>query len=173
MPQPIYVRELSATEKTSLKAGLRSGSGFSVRRRQIVLASRAGKKAGVIAAELQCDDQTVRNAIKAFNHAELASLQAQSRAAHHKPHQGFAEAGVAALKVLIRRSPRQYGKATSIWTLALLAEVCFAEKVTARLVSSESVRLTWRRAGIAWKRAKRWIVSPDPDYDAKKNAVTA
>ena len=73
----------------------------------------------------------------------------------------------------MRRSPRQYGKATSVWTLVLLAEVCFAEQVTSRLVSSESVRLTLRRAGIAWKRAKDWIVSPDPAYDAKKNDATA
>jgi transposase len=127
----------------------------------------------VIAAELQCDDQTVRNAIKAFNRAGLASLEAQSRAPHHKPHQGFDEAGVATLKVLIRRSPRHYGNATSVWTLAMLAEVCFAAKVTARLVSRESVRLTLRRAGITWKRAKHWIVSPDPTYDAKKNDGTA
>ena len=76
------------------------------------------------------------------------------------------------LRLLIRRSPRLFGKQTSVWSLQHLADVCFAEGITTRHVSGETVRATLERMGIAWKRAKEWIHSPDPGYTPKKSDVT-
>ena len=72
----------------------------------------------------------------------------------------------------VHQSPRTFGKPTSRWTLALAAEVSFAQGLTPRLVSDEAIRVALRRLGVAWKRAKHWITSPDPAYARKKNGAT-
>jgi hypothetical protein len=58
------------------------------------------------------------------------------------------------------------------WPLALAAEVRCAEGLTPRLVSDEAMRVALRRLGVAWKRAKHGMTSPDPAYLRKKNGVT-
>jgi hypothetical protein len=68
----------------------------------------------------------------------------------------------------VHQSPRTFGKPTSVWTLELAAEVSVAEGLTAERVSDETIRQAIRRLGIGWKRAKRWITSPDPAYARKK-----
>jgi hypothetical protein len=77
------------------------------------------------------------------------------------------------LRSLLHRSPRDFGKPTSLRTLALAAEVAFAEAITARLMSDETIRQALLRLGVGWKRAKTWITSPDPAYLRKKGRATA
>jgi hypothetical protein len=77
-----------------------------------------------------------------------------------------------ALRALLHQSPRTFGKPTSRWTLQLAAEVSFAQGLTPRLVSDEAIRVALRRLGVAWKRAKHWITSPDPAYLRKKKDAT-
>jgi hypothetical protein len=55
-----------------------------------------------------------------------------------------------------------------VWTLDLAAEVSFEQGLTSERVSDETIRLTLKRLRIGWKRAKRWITSPDPEYARKK-----
>ena len=76
------------------------------------------------------------------------------------------------LRTLLHQSPRTFGKPTSIWTLALAAEVSFAQGITPRQVSDETIRSAIAQMGVSWKRAKHWITSPDPDYIRKKNGAT-
>jgi hypothetical protein len=71
----------------------------------------------------------------------------------------------------LHQSPRTFGQPTSRWTLALAVEVSFAQGLTPRLVSDETIRLALRRLGVTWKRAKHWITSPDPAYARKKNGA--
>ncbi len=78
----------------------------------------------------------------------------------------------ASLKALLHRSPRDFGKPTSLWTRDLVAEVCFEEKLTRTLVSGETIRATLQRMKISWKRAKKWLTSPDPEYARKKTPAT-
>ena len=68
--------------------------------------------------------------------------------------------------------PREFGKPTSLWTLALAAEASFEEGITERRVSAETVSATLERMGVRWLRAKRWITSPGPEYARKKGAAT-
>ena len=82
------------------------------------------------------------------------------------------DAGCERLRALLHRSPRDFGKPTSLWTLDLAAEVAFAEGLTARLVSDETIRQALKRLGVGWKRAKTWITSPDPAYLRKKGRAT-
>ena len=173
MPKPLVVRPFTDEERTAIEAGLRAPDAFTLRRCQILLASAHGHTALAIALQLHCGDQTVRNVIHGFNTRGLAVLQAGSHVAHHRPHTAFDTAGQEQLRVIIKRSPRTFGKDTSLWTLELLAEVCSAEGLTARRVSGATSRATLERMGIAWKRAKRWITSPDPAYTPKKSSVIA
>jgi hypothetical protein len=72
----------------------------------------------------------------------------------------------------LHQSPRTFGKPTSRWTLALAAEVSFAEGLTPRLVSDEAMRVALRRLGVTWKRATHWSTRPAPAYLRKKTDAT-
>ena len=172
MQAPLFVRQLSTDERAALETGLRSASDFTVRRCQMLLASAEGQPTTTIARSLRCNDQTVRNAIHAFDHRGLAALQPKSS----RPHITQATFDAPArerLRALLHQSPRSFGKETSVWTLELAAEVSFAEGITARLVSDETIRAALAALGVRWKRAKHGITSPDPEYARKKNGATA
>jgi transposase len=171
MPKAIYIRPLTADERAGLEAGVRAPDAFTMRRCQILLANARGETALQIAQHLSCSDQTVRNAIHAFNAKGLDSLQPGSSVPHHIA-RAFAGAGAERLRALLHQSPRAFGKPTSLWTLDLAAEVAYAEGLTAKPVSGETVRATLARWGIGWRRAKQWITSPDPEYARKKTRAT-
>ena len=171
MKTPIYVRDLTEEEQERLKQGLRSKDGFEVRRSQLVLSSARKETARKIARDLNCDDQTVRDVIKQFNASGLEVLKAKSNRSHSIK-STFTEKNIEQLKDILHQSPRNFGKETSIWTLDLLAEVSYSEKVAEVLVTGEAVRQALKRLGISWNRAKNWINSPDPAYMLKKSSVT-
>ena len=171
MQTPLFVRPLTADERATLETGLRSASAFTVRRCQILLASAEGQTTTTIARHVHCTDQTVRNALHALHQRGLTVLQPQSS----RPHTTSTvfDAGVCeSLRALVHQSPRTFGKATSRWTLALAAEVSFTQGLTPRLVSDETIRLALRRLGVAWKRAKHGMTSPDPASLRKKKDAT-
>jgi transposase len=171
MRKPIFVRDLTGDERKELELGLRSSDAFTVRRSQIVLASDRRETAPTIARFLGCDDQTVRNVIRAFNARGLEALQRGSRRPHNT-HPAFDDEQAEALRALLHRSPREFDKPSSLWTLELAAEVSFEQGLSARQVSGEAIRQTLLRLGVKWKRAKHWITSPDPGYERKKTPVT-
>jgi hypothetical protein len=80
-----------------------------------------------------------------------------------RAHTAFDERGAEILKELLRRSPREFGKETTLWALEDAAEVSFEEGLTNRRVSGQTIRSTLKRLGVRWERAKRWITSPDPE----------
>lgn len=163
---------MTGEERQALESGLRSPSSFTLRRCQILLASQRGLHAQQIADQLRCDDQTVRNAIKAFNQHGLAALQPGSSIPYHRPHAVFTPQRREQLRNLLHQSPRRFGYATSVWTLPLAAKVACAEGITPREVSGETIRLALKELNVSWTRAKRWITSPDPAYSRKKSGAT-
>lgn len=173
MRTPILVRPLTGAEQQVLTVGLRSPNAFVFRRCQILLASARGERAPRIAAQLGCDDQTVLDALHAFNTQGLAALQRGSSRPHRPPPRAFPDERAEQLRALLHRSPREFGHPTSLWTLDLAAEVSCAQGVTPTLVRGETIRKTLLRLGIGWKRAKQWITSPDPEYVRKKGSATA
>src|SRR5215207_7494377 len=164
MKRPLYARPLSDAERKTLQAGLRSPDAFTLRRCQILLASADGHNAYQIARNLGCNPQTVRNAIHIFNEEGLS--EALKRGSHrpHRVHRAFDERGMEALREMLHHSPREFGQDSSLWTLAMTAEVSFEEGLTEERISGETIRATLARMGIRWQRAKRWITSPDPLY---------
>ena len=165
--KPFLVRELSGPERHALQAGLRSSDGFTVRRCHILLASARGDTTTVIAQAVGCSPQAVRNVLRAFETRGLAVVALQSRRPHTAAKLFDAERSER-LKALLHQSPRQFGKARSTWTLALAAEVCAEHGITAERVSYETIRDALKRLGVGWRRAKTWIISPDPQYALKK-----
>src|SRR5512134_23443 len=172
MRKPITLRPLTDQEQQALHAGLRSPHSFTVRRCQMLLASQRGGHARAIAKHLSCGDQTVRNVIHDFHRRGLAALQPQSKAPHRLPHAVFDAARRERLRDLLHHPPRQFGHPTSVWTLPLAAQVAYAQGITPRRVSGETIRLALQHLQIGWKRAKHWITSPDPAYVRKKNSAT-
>ena len=78
----LKVRELSQEEILEFGKGLRSHDAFTVRRSQILLASREGKTPQQIGSELRCSDQCAREAIHAFHNEGFSCLVAKSHATH-------------------------------------------------------------------------------------------
>jgi transposase len=172
MKAPIFVRSFSEKERESLEAGLRSRDTFTLRRSQMLLASSRGDEVPQIAENLGCGQQTVRDAIHDFNARGLDALKAGS-SRPKRTRAAFDEESAERLRALLHRSPREFGIESSLWTLSMAAEVAFEEGITERQVSGETIRATLSRLlGVRWMRAKRWITSPDPLYERKKEDAT-
>jgi len=154
-----------------LEASLRSKDAFVMRRSQILLASSRGQSPPKIAQSLGCGPRTVRNAIHAFNERELDALTPGS-SLPKLVHVALDEQSAEVLRQMLHRSPREFGYDTSLWTLAMAADVTFEERLTERRVSGETIRATLSRLlSVRWMRAKRWITSPDPLYERKGGAT--
>ena len=166
MKPPIFVRPLSDAERRALEQGLRSPSAFVVRRCQCLLKSAEGGTPRQIQKQLGWTDQTVRNAIHAFEQEGLGCLQEKSTRPK-TAHRVLEGEKLAALKELLHRSPRDFALPTSLWTLAAVAQVSFAQGLTPTRVSDETIRRAVKRLKVSWQRAKRWVESPDP-ADARK-----
>jgi len=172
MKPSISVRALTDEERTQLEAERRGSDAFRVRRAQIVLASASGRSPKPIAQLVGCAVQTVRNVIHAFNTRGVEGLAKQSN--RPKTVQPVLDATACdRLQHILHQSPRLYSKPTGVWTLALAAEVCDEQGVTACLLSDETIRRALKRLETNWKRAKHWITSPDPHYARKKSGAIA
>lgn len=167
MKKPLQIRDLTTEEREALVKGMKSKSGFTLRRSHILLLNVEGKTARQIARQLHCGDQTVRNVIRAFEREGLTCLQEKSRRPL-KDARVFDAEGLEQLKSIVHRSPRDFGKDTSIWTLELLADVCFEQQWVARPISYELVRRALKQVGVNWRTARHHITSNDPDYQVKK-----
>jgi transposase len=171
MKPPLFVRSLCDSERAALREGLRSSDAFTLRRCQILLQSDQGRWPSAIAAALGCSSQAVRNALRAFASEGTACLRQKSK----RPktiHAAWPKARDEDLRALLHQSPRDFGKPTSLWTLDLAAQVCFEKGWTTRGLSGEAIRQVLKRLGVGWKRAKHWLVSPDPEYAGKKKRAT-
>lgn len=171
MKPPLFVRPLSGPERAALREGLRSPDAFTLRRCQVLLQSDQRQRPSQIAASLGCSSQAVRNAIRAFAAEGTACLRQKSKAPR-TTHPAWPKGRDEDVRALLHQSPRNFGKPTSLWTLGLAAQVCFEKGWTARLLSGEAIRQTLKRLGVSWKRAKHWLVSPDPEYASKKSCGT-
>ena len=169
MKASLYVRAITETEREGLEAGLRSGDGFRLRRCQILLASARRAKPQQIAKQIGCTAQTVRNVLHDFEANGLSCLVAGC----NRPLSVEAVLTAAKreqLQTVLHQSPRTYGKVQSQWTLKLLAEVCQEQGLSERQLSAPTLLDAVVHLGSSWRRAKHWIVSPDPLYELKKTA---
>jgi len=112
----------------------------------------------------------VRNAIHEFDEKGPESLTPGSSRLNEEVHPAFDEEGAEPWQELLHHPPREeFGKRTSLRTLEDAAQVSFEQGFTRKRVSGETIRATLAGlGGVRWERAKRWIESPDPEYERKK-----
>ncbi len=170
--KPLYARILTDDEREALRQNLKSSSGFTVRQAQMILLSADERlKVDEIGRRVGCQGQAVRQAIHAFHREGLSCLQAKAKG-NPRDRRALDNAAREQLRDLIRRSPRDLGYATSLWTLDLLAQACFEQGITRIRVTGETIRATLAAMGIHWRRVKSFIHSPEPDYTVKKSGAT-
>jgi transposase len=173
MRPPVFVRPLTGTERDRLEAGLGSQDVYVVRRCRILLASARGEWVPRIAEVLGCDDQTVRTVRREFERDGRAACLTRGSTRPHTIHAEVDAVAAEQLRALLHRSPRTFGKPTGVWTPELASEVACAEGITAEQVSDETIRQALLRLGVRWRRAKRWITGPDPEYARNEGRATA
>jgi hypothetical protein len=172
MSAPLLGRPLADAERDAVALGLRSADAFTLRRGQLLAASARGEHVPRLARALGCDEQTVRNAIRA-SHARGAAALTRRSSRVHTDQAALTPAAAGRLRALLHRSPRDFGPPTSLWTLELAAEEACNQGLTAARVTGETIRATLARLGVRRLRAKRWSTSPDPAYAREKGRATA
>src|SRR5260370_1656416 len=139
MKTPHFIRPLTEDERSQVQTGLRSSDAFVLRRCQILLASARGERAGAIAMQLGCHKQTVLTVIHDFNANRLAVLE-EGSSRPHRLRTTFSDEALEGLQDLLHRSPPDFGKPTSLWTLLLAPQISFDQGRTPRLPSDHRVQ---------------------------------
>lgn len=160
---------MSEAEKQVLKKAGRAADACEMKRAQILLASSEGMTTGSIEKRFGYCAEYARQMIHRFNEQGVICLKRKSSAPLRRE-TIVDQAKCEQIKELMHKSPRLFGKASSLWTLTLVAEVLSEEGATPRRMANETIRTAMRKNGISWKRAKDWITSPDPNYELKKNS---
>jgi transposase len=169
--KPLYTRDLTEAERQALQEGLRSSSVHTVRRSQIILMSAEEKrKVDDIGQRVGRSGQQVRRVLHAFNREGIEGLKEKKRG-RQDDQRALDDAAREQLREIIRRSPRDFGYETSLWTLDVLADECYRQGLTDHRVHKDTISATLMQLGIPWKRAKKHIQSPDEHYQGKKTAA--
>lgn len=121
-------------------------------------------KAPQIAKIVDLHLNKVRKYIRRFNKEGIAGL-------YQKPSGGRPrEIKLQQRKQIIRllkSKPKAFGLAWSSWSLRGLCLIAVKERII-RDISPEYMRRLIAEEGYSYKRSKRWITSPDPEYEVKK-----
>lgn len=167
--KPLKISGLTEEERKRLQAGLKSPSGFTVRRSQIILwSAEQSLSVKEIAVQLGCSGQAVRNAVHCFERVGVACLE-EGHHARQDEQRALNDEARTQLRLALEQSPRTYGYDSSLWTLALLTDLSYRRGWTSRRVHIDTMSETLRSMGLGWKRAKQWISSPDANYAGKKS----
>ena len=165
MKPPIFVRTLSKQERQELEAGLRSSDAFVLRRCQILLASSRGEHppriAKILAAARKLYATPSTTSTSGASMHSTRAPRAPRRSTPPSTRAPRALMGDPAPDPGIRQREHVLDPCDS-------CQVSFEEGLTQRRVSGETIRASLLRLGVRWQRAKRWIESPDPEYERKK-----
>lgn len=172
MQSTLFVRTLTCDEEYRLKFCVRGRDLFSLRRSQIILASSRGVGCRAISEQVGVSLSQVRTVIHLFNEQGVACLRQVSRRPKSAA-PSLDEVACEGLRHLLHQSPRNFGQNSSLWGLESLAQVSFEQGLTTQRVSKDTISRSLQRLGVSWKRAKRWISSPDPHYVRKKSGEIA
>lgn len=158
-----YHQELTLLQglaaSTSLPVSLRD-------RAQMILLSGQGGSRHQIAAHLGCSSDTVRKWGARFNEAGLLGLFDLARPG--APRRLSVEEALLVIEVAVTPPPT-LGLPFGTWSLGKLRRY-LATRHGLRL-SKEALRQVLGRQGLSWKRAQSWQQSPDPQFQAKRDAV--
>jgi len=157
-------REIEAEALAELRHAGAKASNADVRWRvTIVLAYFEGRTYEQIIREHRTSSRTIAKWIERYREEGLEGLRDRPKPGRPPT---VREPLDAWLPKVIHQSPRTLGIERDQWTLQTLQEEC--ERQTGLRPALESIRLALERLGQRWKRAKRTITSPDPEYEAKR-----
>ena len=128
----------------------------------------------------------VRAEIRGMPLTQVAQVFATSRQIVGKWVSDYQEGGISALQVAPGRgrkptvdekelvdyalqSPHNFGINRSRWTLRLLAQTV----PSLRGFTDAGVRVALKRCGLSYKRGQPWMLSPDPQYEKKRQVIAA
>src|SRR5918912_2341621 len=179
MPKLLRARPpLDVTEERQVRklAGSRHAPGDWIRRAQMIARSWDGLRTAVIARELQCHPQTVRERLLRFN-AEGVDGLGDRPGAGRKPR--LTEAERSALVALARSTPpgqpQQWRdgslepedprpEAAAHWTLDRLVDAAREQGIT---IHRSQVRRILLKEGVPRRGVRSWATSRDPDFGPK------
>jgi transposase len=164
----LFVRELSDGEAAHLLRLSKRGKDAVVRHRAMLLfASFQGQSVSHIALMFQASATHVAALIHAFNAEGFAALDPHWGGG--RPRRIESDERIAIVKVALAR-PADRGEPFTSWSLTKLR----AHLLRAGVVPAISRSQLWRilhQEGVRFQHHKTWKVSPDPDFEAKKNRV--
>jgi transposase len=162
----IKVRPITREESETLDRWQRTDNIVRYRRARILRLSEAKWRCPVIAQALGLHEETVREVITAFNEGGIAAIRPRPRSGGRPP--SYTEEVAQEAEDLARQDPpAEGGRAT--WTLDTLAQAIAARFDHIDTMSREAVRRLLKMRGVAYRRAKKWLTSPDPLYELRKS----
>lgn len=155
----IAAEQLAELERVARKRSLQPP----VRRARAVLRFFRGEKYRDLCRQLDIAQPTLARWVKRFRAQGVEGLKDRRAPGRVGRLQSHAQAW---LPQVIHVSPRALGQAQDRWTLKALQKLCLQQ--TGVAISTESLRRALHRLELSWKRAKKTITSPDPEYPQKK-----
>ena len=143
---------------------------------KMIVRSWEGLRTTVIAAELHCHVQTVRERIQAFNERGLEGLGMRPGGGRKPRLTELERSTILALVQTIPPGKPGYARtgafeaaderaeAPAEWTLDTLTAAARARGIQ---VARSQVRCIFRREGVRWRRTHPWATSSDPDFVPK------
>lgn len=166
--RPIFVRKLSRSEKAELEKLLKSTNTRLYKRARVIwLSETQHLKAPEIAKIVDLHLNKVRKYIRRFNERGIAGLY--QKPSGGKPREIKIEQRRQIIG-LLKTKPKAFGLAWSSWNLRGLCQIAIKQRIV-KAISPEWMRRIIAEQGYSYKRSKRWITSPDPEYEAKKNLL--
>jgi len=164
----IFVRKLSTQEKAELRKLLKStDTRLYKRARAVWLSATQHLKAPEIASIVDLHLNKVRRYIRRFNQRGIAGLYQKFSTGRPREINDKQRKQVIAM---LKSRPREFGLAFSNWSLRGLCQVVIKERII-KAISPEWMRRVIAEEGYSYKRSKRWITSPDPEYEVKKTVL--
>jgi transposase len=166
MSRPVFVREMSNSERKQLRRLIRRGrDARMVRRAQMIWSSSQGKTLSQIAAEWQVCRQTVLNTVSRFNDRGIQGLADCHRGGRPAKATGRY---IELLKAAVGTSPRDLGYPFTAWTLERLGE--HLTRQTGVVLHPRYLSTLMSQHGIVYRRPKHGMAHlRDPqEYDEKR-----
>jgi transposase len=155
-----------ALEELRTASKNRKELGFARRARGVLLFAE-GRRYRYICEALSVSKEAVRLWLRAYEANGIAGLIDQPRPPRVRVKSEQIEEAV---DEIIHRPPSEFGFDRSTWSLESITEYVLASRGVQ--VGLQTVREVLAEKGYRWRRAKHSVISPDPDYQAKKGQWT-
>ena len=163
--RPIFARKLSKKEMVEIKKLLKSTNTRLYKRARVIwLSTTQHLKAPEIAKIVDLHLINVRIWIKRFNRQGIDSFKL--RFSLGRPREIRPKQRKQIIK-LLKTKPKEFGLSWNSWNLRGLCQIAIKEGIV-KSISPEYIRRIITEEGYSYKRSKRWITSPDPEYELKK-----